>query len=185
MDLEKAYDLLDWSYIQACLSKFGFHEHWISRVMNCITTTSFSILINGKAEGYFSPSRGIRQGDPLSPYIFILCMEHFIRHLNNMATNPKNHVGLLSSPLGLRISNLMLADDCLIFGKASTTAARNIMRILNMFTSASGQKVNFHKSSLYFSPKVHASTKKNIVNILSIQHKATVGKYLGIFGKTL
>lgn len=115
LDLEKAYDLLDWSYIQACLSKFGFHEHWISRVMNCITTTSFSILINGKAEGYFSPSRGIRQGDPLSPYIFILCMEPFIRHLNNMATKSKNHVGLLSSPLRLRISNLMFADDCLIF----------------------------------------------------------------------
>lgn len=124
IDLDKAYDSLDWNYIRACLSRFGFSSKWIDLVLNCISTVSFSVLINGKPNGHFHPKRGLRQGDPLSPYIFILCMEPFIRHLNLLTLKSKNHVGLLSSPLGFRISNLMFANDCLIFGKAFGTAAR-------------------------------------------------------------
>ncbi|KAL6196209.1 hypothetical protein ACLB2K_031824 [Fragaria x ananassa] len=74
----------------------------------------------------------------------------------------------------------MFADDCLIFGKASPKAARNILTVLNNFSAASGQKINFDKSSLYFSPKVSNVTKVNIVSILAIQQKATIGKYLGV-----
>lgn len=69
----------------------------------------------------------IRQGDPLSPYIFILCMKPLIRCLNNLSFKSKNHVGILSSPHGYRISNLMLSDDCLIVSKASPKATRNIL----------------------------------------------------------
>lgn len=148
--------------------------------MNCITTASFSILLNGKPSGNILPKRGIRQGDPLSPYIFILCMEPLIRHLNVLALKSKTHVGLLSSPLGFRISNLMFADDCLIFGKASCSAARRISKVLDDFAKASGQKINFHKSSVYFSKKVTSNDRSSIYNILNIQHKATIGKYLGI-----
>lgn len=112
LGLEKAYDVLDWSYIKSCLSQFGFSVAWCDRIMNCITSTSFSILINGSPHGYFTPSRGIRQGDPISPYIFILCMEPFIKHCNLLASSPKTNLGLLSSPRGFRISNLIFADDC-------------------------------------------------------------------------
>lgn len=85
------------------------------------------ILINGSAHGYFYPSRGIRQGDPLSPYIFIPCMEPLILHPNLLAIKSKNHVGILSSPGGFRVSNLVFADDCLLFAKATTKGARNII----------------------------------------------------------
>ncbi|KAL6145048.1 hypothetical protein ACLB2K_055736 [Fragaria x ananassa] len=180
LDLEKAYDFLNWRYIKACLTKFGFCDNWINMVLNCISSVSFSVIINGKPEGWFKPSRGIRQGDPLSPYIFILCMEPLIREFNKLADKPRNQVGIVSAPRGPRISNLVFADDCLIFAKATRRGARNILKTLSDFATASGQKINFHKSSLYFSPNVCGSRKNDIVNILGIQQKSTIGKYLGI-----
>lgn len=106
--------------------------------MECVTSTSFSILINGSAYGYFFPKRGIRQGDPLSPYVFILCMETLSRHFNMLATNPKSHVGILSSLRGYRISNLVFVDDCLLFAKATSKGAKHILHLLNPFSSTVG-----------------------------------------------
>ncbi|CAL9007199.1 unnamed protein product [Prunus brigantina] len=180
LDLEKAYDLLDWNYIRACLIRFGFDANWCDRIMNCISTASFSILLNGNPEGFFAPSRCIRQGDPLSPYLFIICMEPFIKHLNKLAESTRTQVGLLSSPHGYRISNLVFADDCLIFVKAMPVAARKVLAILEAFAKASGQRINFHKSTIYFSPRVQSNVKSNISNVLQIQHRTTIGKYLGI-----
>jgi hypothetical protein len=97
-----------------------------------------------------------------------------------LSQRTKNHVGILTSPFGFRVSNLMFADDCLIFSRASSTAARNIFKVLHQFSAASGQRINFHRSSLYFSPKVSSLDKNTIVNIPGIQHRATIGKYLGI-----
>lgn len=162
------------------LLKFGFDKRWVRLVIECLTSTSFSILINGVAHGYFYPSSGIRQGDTLSPYIFILCMEPLIRHLNLLAINSKNHVGILSSPRGFRVSNLVFTDDCLLFAKVTTKGARNILQAFNLFAKASGQQINFHKSSLFFSDNTSSQLRNSIVNILQIQHKITIGKYLGI-----
>lgn len=147
--------------------------------MNCVQSVSFSLNINGSAEGWFTPSRGVRQGDPLSPYLFNLCMEPLIRHLKILSDNPKSHVGVLSSPRGLRICNLVFADDCLIFGKASSTT-RNIKKVLDAFSSASGHQINLHKSICYFSSNVHRTIKEDICSLLGIPRKHHIGKYLGI-----
>lgn len=74
----------------------------------------------------------------------------------------------------------MFADDCLIFAKTSHTATRNILRVLNFFSKASGQQINYRKSSLYFSSNVHSTVQNDIACCLSIQHKSCIGKCLGV-----
>lgn len=180
LDLEKTYDFLSWNYIWYVFLKFGFSARWVDLVMECITTTSFSILLNGIPHGYFYPKKGIRHGDPLSPYNFIICIEPLIRQLNLVATDPKSHVRILSSPRGLNISNLVFADDCLLFAKAPTKGSKAILQCLANFAKAVGQQVNFHKSSLYFSNNTMTQVRNDIVQILQIQHKTTIEKYLGI-----
>ena len=89
VDLEKAYDRLEWSFIKMVLEHFGFPEMLIKLIMCCVSTTTTSILFNGSKLDSFQPSRGIRQGDPISPYLFLLCMEFLRAHITSMCEDKR------------------------------------------------------------------------------------------------
>ncbi|KAH9778879.1 reverse transcriptase domain-containing protein [Citrus sinensis] len=98
LDISKAYNRVEWEFGKCTMQKLGFSEKWVKLIMNCITTASFSVLINGVAKGLIHPQRGLRQGCPLSPYLFIMCAEVF----SNLMVNAENQ-NLIN---GLKCSSL-------------------------------------------------------------------------------
>ena len=77
LDVSKAYDRVEWNFLRQITLKLSFPSDWVARVMSCVSSTSFSILINGKPFGMINPTKELWQGDPLSPYLFLLCAEGF------------------------------------------------------------------------------------------------------------
>ena len=118
LDMSKAYDRVEWAYLESMMKKMGFGERWISLIMMCVTSMSFSILINGEPKGAITPSRGLRQGDLLSPYLFLLCGEGLSAMLKK-----KEREGLIRGVSAARqapsISHLFFADDSVIFYRAT------------------------------------------------------------------
>jgi len=138
LDMEKAYDRLEWDFIIQCLQELGFHPQWISWTKECLTIVSFSILVNGEPCGLFTPTRGIRQGDPLSPFIFIICMEALTYRLLQKANQPKSGLRVKVCPRNSKIPCLLFADECLIFSKTSSEAYHQLKNLLDEFCTISG-----------------------------------------------
>eukprot|EP00253_Pinus_taeda_P001965 PITA_01965 len=121
LDLAKAYDKLSWSYIRAILRAYGFYQNWIRWVMALVTTTSFSILLNGAPTRTLTPSRGLRLGDPLSSFLFVLMMEGLGR-----AIKMANVEGRIQ---GTEVS---LNKSKVFFFNTNIAIQRNITRILGL-----------------------------------------------------
>ena len=137
LDVSKAYDRVEWSFLKGIMSKLDLPECWIDRVMSCVTSTSFSVRINGKAYGNILPSRGLCQGDPLSPYLFLLCAEGFSSMLARAQEEGRLH-GVAVCRRAPCISHLLFADDSLIFFKASQKEVQVISDVLQTYAASSG-----------------------------------------------
>jgi hypothetical protein len=177
LDMAKAYDRVEWSYLRAIMAKMGFDERWIGRVMACVESVSFSVRVNGQFSEFFKPSRGIRQGDPLSPYLFLLCGEGLSCLLK--------FCGPLYLSRGVRvsihapwISHLLFADDSMIFCEASARGACRLKGILDIYKNGSGQMVNSAKSAIFFSKNCTEEMKIAMHSGLEIEAEALVEKYL-------
>ena len=179
LDISKAYDRVEWGFLQRIMEKLGFPVDWIDRVMSCVTTPSFSILINGKPFGMIHPSRGIRQGDPLSPYMFLLCAEGFTALLNK-AESEGQIKGISICRGAPKVMNLMFADDSLLFCQASRDEGETIAEILQTYERASGQSINLEKSSVYFSSNTSKRQKGQILEALGVQEVDRFESYLGL-----
>lgn len=169
---------MDWEFLRHTLQDFGFPSITVSLIMQCVTTSSLSILWNGKRLPSFSPTRGLRQGDPLSPYLFVLCMEKL-----SLAIQKEVEIGnwlpFRFPKGGPPVSHLLFADDVLLFTKARSSQARLVATILDNFGKASGLKVNVNKSRTFISAGVPTSKARKSTQITQIRKANSLEKYLG------
>lgn len=178
-DMSKAYDRLEWDFIRAVLERMGFHQKWTHWIMQCITTVSYSFLLNGSAQGSVLPNRGIRQGDPLSPYLFILCREV----LSGLCSRAQHDGSLPGVRIALgcpRVNHLLFADDTMFFCRTDEQSCKTLLKIIQRYEIASGQMINKGKSSITFSAKTPASIKEKAHQSLGMQQVGGLGKYLGL-----
>jgi len=112
------------------------------------------------------PSRGIRQGDPLSPYVF--CMEVVSSHLSVELKSAKSGIRIKLSPKGIKIPRLLFADDCLLFCKLNQQTCSKLKAIIDSLCSLLGQLVNFHKSVITFSKNVSTAQKLAVKSTFNI-----------------
>lgn len=178
MDISKAYDRLEWPFIRQVLETLGFYNIWINWVLQCISTVSYAFLIDNEVLGEVVPQRGIRQGDPLSPYIFILCAE-VLSGLCVKAQEDGLMVGVKVSH-SPRLNHLLFADDTMIFTKSNKQSCSTLLHILRDYELASGQKINPDKSSISFSSKTPLVELQRVKAHLGISKEGGVGKYLGL-----
>lgn len=128
LDMMKAYDRIEWSFLEMMLSKLGFSTHWISLSLNTLKNCHYSYLLNGSACGFIKAERGLRQGDPLSPTLFILASEYLSRGLNSLFNaNPSM---FFDTEGGIPVTHLAYADDCIIFCKASKFSLQKLHTFL-------------------------------------------------------
>ncbi|GJQ94324.1 hypothetical protein Tco_0005463 [Tanacetum coccineum] len=178
VDIQKAYDTVDWVFLKEVLLAFGFHVRMVNWIMECVTTTSFSLSINGTLHGYFKGKRGLRQGDPLSPYLFTLIMEVLTLMLRRKVQD-SDGFRYHRYCSDLEIINLCFADDLFIFAHGDPYSAKVIMEAMEEFKNASGLTPSLPKSTAYFC-NVLNHTKLSILQILPFEEGRLPVKYLGV-----
>lgn len=158
LDMSKAYNRVEWPYLEATLWDLGFQEQWIVLVMPCVTTVNYSILVNGRSGTTFTPSRGLRQVDLLSPYLFLFCAEGLSSMLSRVE-HRGNIQGVATARGDNKISYLFFADNNIPFCNTSLLDWIKGKTILKNYERASRQMVNDQKSSLFFSTNTSTTTK--------------------------
>lgn len=149
VDLNKAYDRVRWDFLQKVLEEMNFPPKWVNWIMQCVTTVSYSVPVSGEPTEKIFPKVGLGQGDPLSPYLFILCMEVLAKKLIEIQEN-KRLQGLKAGRRAPMINHLFFADDALFFVKASTENFRVLKDTIDNFCSISGEMINLQKILCYF-----------------------------------
>lgn len=178
-DMSKAYDRIEWDFLEAVLLRFGFHPIWTGWIMECVRTVSYSFLINGGAKGCVIPSRELRQGDPLSPYLFILCSE-VLSGLCLQAQENGSLPGVNVARDSPALNHLLFTDDTMFFCKSDPDSCLSLASILQRYEDASGQYINRQKSAITFSAKTPLGTRVRVKDFLQIESEGGVGKYLGL-----
>jgi hypothetical protein len=145
LDMSKAYDRVEWRFLETVMHPLGFATRWVQLIMMCVTSVEYAVLVNEEPCGQIKPKRGLRQGYPISPYLFLLCVEA----LSAMVTKA-NDDGILTrvstSRGGLRISYLFFANDSLLFCRANLSQWGALTNVLRLYEAALGQRLNNNKT---------------------------------------
>lgn len=176
--INKAYDRIDWLYLKEVMLQMGFDSQWVRWIMMCVETVDYSVIVNNEVVGPIIPCRGLRQGDPLSPYLFILCAEG-LSALIRKAERCKDLHGISICTHAPIIFHLLFADDCFLFFRADEKEAQVMKNILHTYELASGQAISLPKSEVFFSSVVPTPLKEVITNILGVRAVMGTSKYLG------
>ncbi|CAJ2652404.1 unnamed protein product [Trifolium pratense] len=179
LDISKAYDRIDWDYLKEVMIKMGFSHQWVKWVMMCVESVDYSVIVNDDMVGPIIPGRGLRQGDPLSPYLFIICAEGLSSLIKQAEARGDIH-GIKICKNAPIISHLLFADDCFLFFRADEHEAYIMKNILSTYEAASGQAISFPKSEIFCSRNVPQVVQNSITNILGVQAVLGTGKYLGL-----
>ncbi|GJR19030.1 putative reverse transcriptase domain, reverse transcriptase zinc-binding domain protein [Tanacetum coccineum] len=178
VDFQKAYDTVDWGFLKEALRGFSFHERMILWIMKCVTTTSFSISINGSLHGHFKGIRGLRQGDPLSPYLFTIVMEVLTLMLKRRVREGDGFT-FNRYYSKIEVINLCFADDLFLFAHGDVQSTKIIMESLDDFKLVSGLMPSLPKSTAYFC-NVLNHVKLAILQVMPFKEGSLPVKYLGV-----
>eukprot|EP00253_Pinus_taeda_P034616 PITA_34616 len=176
LDLSKAYDKVSWRYLEAVLDAFGFCRTWIKWILALIKSPRYSILVNGAPSAPFTPSRGIRQGDPLSPFLFVILMEGLSRIIAK-----KKAEGSIKGLQPIRslpaTTHQQFVDDTMLHGTPTMKEAVAYRGILDLFSQASGMEINFSKSTIFFF-NTHPAVQAHLSQLLGFRTSSLPSKYL-------
>ncbi|XP_027120639.2 uncharacterized protein [Coffea arabica] len=178
LDMAKAYDRVSWIFLTMVLRRFGFREQWIDRIWRLVSNVWFSVLINGASVGFFKSTRGLRQGDPLSPGLFIIGTEVLSRSLNKLV----EHRGFkcFSVPRGSpKITHLSYADDVLVFLGASSSSLRCVMQTIENYEAVSGHEINVQKCGFMVHAKLPRQCVARVRRLTGFGLKSFPVRYLG------
>jgi hypothetical protein len=179
LDLSKAYGRVDWEFLNKVLLKLDFHRDWVHRVMTCVTSVRYSVRFNGVATSPFSPPRGLRQGDPLSPYLFLFVADGLSQLIHRKVQDDAlKELHICRGAPG--ISHLLFADDTLLFFKANPDQAMVVKEIVDTYASCTGQLINLAKCSMLFNKNGSADTQMQVKQVLGVELASFEPKYLGL-----
>lgn len=165
LDMSKAYDRVEWDYLRALLNKMGFATKMMDLFMRRVTSARYQINHASKKFGNIVPAICLRQGDPLSSYLFLICTEGFKVIIKNYESRGLIK-GIQVARRALTVPHIFFAHKSYIFSKANREEALYVVNLLTMFKKASGQKINVEKSTVFFSCNVDADFKKEVCDIL-------------------
>ncbi|CAJ2672049.1 unnamed protein product [Trifolium pratense] len=178
IDITKAFDTLDWSFLLKVLKTFGFNEmfcHWIHVILK---SAFLSVSFNGKSHGYFNCTRGVRQGDPLSPLLFCLAEDVLSRSISNLVTEGK--INLIKGTRNVKVpSHTFYADDLMIFCKGNLAGLKALKDLFSTYALESGQVINNSKSTI-FSGSITQGRLNLIVQLLNFNIGTLPFNYLGV-----
>jgi hypothetical protein len=180
LDVEKAYDHVCWKFLLYLLQRCGFSVRWRNWINFCISTAWFSILVNGCPSGFFPSSKGLRQGDPLSPLLFVIVMEALNRLLDRAVREDLFSGFSVGTSAGnsLMLSHLLFANDTLIFCGADSDQVTNLRYVFTWFEAVSGLKINLSKSEIV--PVGDVPHIVELMQILGCKQSFLPLQYLGL-----
>ena len=178
LDMSKAYDRVEWSFLEAIMRWMGFTESWIQLMMVGVKRVSYSILVNGEPKGMIKLTWGIRQGDPLSHFLFLLWTEGLHGLISQAARQGELHGYSLCKNVP-KLIHLFFADDSLLFYRSTPQERDKVLELLDTYSKYSGQNINKNKTTIFFSKSTTPERKKYIKNALGVPEIWSYKKYLG------